>query len=644
MKLSQVNIIILLTIMFIGFNSVVYYFTERNQNERIQIAFNENIKDLETHYKVLLHNQSIAADSMYLFTTTTRKDVTILLEKALDSSEEGRVLVRKQLYDLLNGAYQIMKMQGVLQYHFIFPNNQSFLRFHKPKKFGDDLSTVREDFSYTNQTQKPIKGFAQGKTTHGFRNTYPLFSKNGRHLGAVEISFSSDNVQNYLATISKIHTHFLVNKKIFKAHTWKRDDLVLKYVQSAEHEDFMLSMRGLHSQEKCITENKHNFEEQRDEIQNGMKNQKKFAVYSFLDNYDVTIASFFPIKGVLGDETLAWLVSYEKSPFIFSTLMSTNIIRTIFALFFLGLFYLSYKLLLAKDTIEREHKTLNDVLNTTDDIMFSTNFQRINFSNRKFKEFFDVDDGEDFKIKHNRFLDLFIKQDGYLHKDILKKDESFSELIQRTPKDKRVILILDKHLNPKSFNIALSKTADNGFATYLVTLTDITKLKEKELAIQKKAYIDSLTGVYNRNKFDDIVKQEFNRSVRYKRNLSIALVDIDHFKNFNDKFGHLVGDDVLILLAQNLNSKVRETDTFARWGGEEFVILFPETQIEEARIICEKLRQEVEKIIHPEAGSVTASFGVTQYKENDTIESIFKRCDEALYSAKEQGRNRIASN
>ncbi len=121
----------------------------------------------------------------------------------------------------------------------------------------------------------------------------------------------------------------------------------------------------------------------------------------------------------------------------------------------------------------------------------------------------------------------------------------------------------------------------------------------------------------------------------------MAIIDIDKFKDFNDTYGHLIGDEVLIMMAQSVNDSVRGTDTFARWGGEEFLILFKDTSIENAKMVSEKLRNKIEKLQHPTAGSITASFGLTQYIDGDTTKSMFKRCDDALYKAKEDGRNRV---
>ncbi|MEA3497678.1 MAG: GGDEF domain-containing protein [Campylobacterota bacterium] len=304
--------------------------------------------------------------------------------------------------------------------------------------------------------------------------------------------------------------------------------------------------------------------------------------------------------------------------------------------------YFIYQQIISKQLLKQDHKLLDDVLNFTEDMMFSTDFKDIGFSNKKFKEFLNIKNDKEFNQDNDKtILSIFSSIDGYLHENLAAKDETFVDLLSRTTKEDRVVSILDKSISPKSFAINIVKTNHKGDKNYLVTLTDITELKKKEINILNKAFYDTLTSVYNRNKFDEIVEQELKRDTRYKRNLSIAIIDIDKFKNFNDTYGHLIGDEVLIMLSKCINENVRDTDTFARWGGEEFVILFPETNAQEAKIVCEKLRIKIENLSHEVAGGVTASFGITQYKEDDTMKTIFKRCDDALYEAKENGRNMV---
>jgi len=171
--------------------------------------------------------------------------------------------------------------------------------------------------------------------------------------------------------------------------------------------------------------------------------------------------------------------------------------------------------------------------------------------------------------------------------------------------------------------------------------TLLLAVQEKQIETEKKAYLDASTGIYNRHKFDELFDEEIHRIKRYPNQLSIAIIDIDKFKDFNDRYGHLVGDEILIMMTQSITNNIREIDVFARWGGEEFVILFKETSAEEAKIISKKLKDGIQKLQHKTAGKITASFGLTQYIKGDTTETIFKRCDDALYKAKQNGRNRI---
>lgn len=155
------------------------------------------------------------------------------------------------------------------------------------------------------------------------------------------------------------------------------------------------------------------------------------------------------------------------------------------------------------------------------------------------------------------------------------------------------------------------------------------------------AETDRLTGLFNKGKFNEVLKKEVERAKRYKRPLSLIIFDIDHFKRINDTYGHKVGDEVLKELAKIIKSVIRKADFVARWGGEEFVILAPETDLDGALNLAEKLRQTVEKHQFPTVKNVTISLGVAQYIDGETPEEFIIRADMALYKAKENGRNRV---
>lgn len=171
--------------------------------------------------------------------------------------------------------------------------------------------------------------------------------------------------------------------------------------------------------------------------------------------------------------------------------------------------------------------------------------------------------------------------------------------------------------------------------------SEIERRKALEEHLRGLAITDMLTGIFNRRKFDETLTSEIRRAERYETRLSIVLIDIDLFKQVNDTKGHLVGDAVLQALAHLVTGKIRSHDMFARFGGEEFAIMAPGTNLEGARKLAEKLRLTIEQNDFPGAGRITCSFGVTDFRRGDTEESLVRRADVALYRAKKNGRNRV---
>jgi len=164
--------------------------------------------------------------------------------------------------------------------------------------------------------------------------------------------------------------------------------------------------------------------------------------------------------------------------------------------------------------------------------------------------------------------------------------------------------------------------------------------KEVKLAEHNAAY-DVLTEVYNRRMFEEMFLTEIKRAKRYSHPLCIVLLDIDEFKLLNDDHGHKVGDDILCAIANILRENLRESDTLARWGGEEFIIILPNVSVGEAKEKAEHIRALIDKTQFLDSLRVTCSFGVTGYLEDESSDSIFIRADKALYKAKSLGRNNV---
>jgi diguanylate cyclase (GGDEF)-like protein len=163
----------------------------------------------------------------------------------------------------------------------------------------------------------------------------------------------------------------------------------------------------------------------------------------------------------------------------------------------------------------------------------------------------------------------------------------------------------------------------------------------------RMATIDSLTSLYNRGHITVRLDEEIERSKRYRTPLSIALLDIDHFKGVNDRYGHGAGDKLLQSYSELLRERLRTTDHIGRWGGEEFLLLLPNTGLENAGRLCARLVDEIaehpHKVEHPDARTLrsTCSMGLTELRVTDQRLSFIERADQALYRAKDQGRNRV---
>jgi polar amino acid transport system substrate-binding protein len=152
--------------------------------------------------------------------------------------------------------------------------------------------------------------------------------------------------------------------------------------------------------------------------------------------------------------------------------------------------------------------------------------------------------------------------------------------------------------------------------------------------LEEMARIDGLTGIYNRRMMDTMLAQQVAISKRYRQMLSVIFFDIDYFKTINDRYGHVYGDDVLKIVTMTIGKEIRTSDIFGRWGGDEFLIILPETSRKQATRLAEHLYRSIAQRVFPNGIRVTCSFGVVSYRYGDTIQSLLERADEELYRAK----------
>ncbi len=222
------------------------------------------------------------------------------------------------------------------------------------------------------------------------------------------------------------------------------------------------------------------------------------------------------------------------------------------------------------------------------------------------------------------------------------------EVIQNAPVDQNNITVL-KSENAEFYRIKKTNLSDQNHHLIgeIITLYHYTEEKKLLDKLQILATHDNLTGVFNRRHFFWLVEQEMARQERYGGNFSLMIFDLDSFKRINDVYGHLAGDIVLKKVASTCQNELRKTDAIGRFGGEEFVILMPETVLEMGQQLAERLRSIIENMIFeglPDEVRVTASFGLVSHQclKNVSLEKLLRDADQALYQAKNSGRNRVS--
>ena len=158
------------------------------------------------------------------------------------------------------------------------------------------------------------------------------------------------------------------------------------------------------------------------------------------------------------------------------------------------------------------------------------------------------------------------------------------------------------------------------------------------------AFTDSLTGLYDRRYFKVKLHEEFQRARRYNRPFSIVMADLDNFKDINDTYGHVEGDHTLKAVAALLKAQIRKVDIIARYGGDEFVMFFPEKEKQAARQLSERLKEQFSRETFVNGSAVSISFGIASYPEDGSnVEDLIDKADQAMYHAKQKGKNRIES-
>jgi len=290
---------------------------------------------------------------------------------------------------------------------------------------------------------------------------------------------------------------------------------------------------------------------------------------------------------------------------------------------------------------ERYIKFRQSFFDSNSNITLLCNPKEIIIINQTGLDFFGFNSLSSLKASYSDISNFFSKDQGCVDKYTYGKD--WITKVYNDPKVKnntiKVKIFSKEDAFEYYFHIKISKMLKNN--EYLLSFNDITQLEGEKCRIQKSAELDPLTQIYNRVKLNELFEGIFFHTKKHERALTMILFDIDHFKKINDTFGHNVGDSVLKELSGLIRGLLREGDIFARWGGEEFVVLLQNTSLENSSMLASRLRKEIEKFSFDTVERITCSFGVTEFTQGDSQGLFFERVDEALYEAKRLGRNQV---
>jgi diguanylate cyclase (GGDEF)-like protein len=497
-----------------------------------------------------------------------------------------------------------------MQFHA--PDGHSILRVHMKDKFGDNIATLRPMLRKIHEEHRMISGFEGGLGGIAFRVIMPMFDEE-RYIGAVEYGVDVGYFVDRIKRLSGSKSIVMIHKgSLGAADPQHYSGGIGHYFYSTDLKDKKALM------EHYAFQNPH-LEPRRIDIES-----KSYEINPLFlqDSKNGDLGVIIAINDVSG-----------ASQNTIDALIGSVLITVVMMILLWGLFEYTFNGLIGK--VDLQERYINTILDSQQNIVIVTDGFEIIYANRPFYDYLGFDTLKIFKREHTCICEYFesdesgeylmSNMDGMIWTEYLLLNDDQEHQAKMTVNGKTSI-----------FTVTSKKMDYKGNIRHVVVFTDITRLNE--LATQ-----DVLTGVANRFQFDKALSHSILLAQRYERGLSILLLDIDHFKKVNDIYGHLAGDDVLKKFTQILINGTRKTDIVARWGGEEFVILLPDTEFSSAIKLAETLRLKVSEGDFSPVDRITCSIGITQWNEGETPDQLLKRVDKKLYAAKEEGRNRVVS-
>lgn len=627
------SVVCLLSLFFWSCGTA-YLRHERDTQERLQLAGQTHAQEVAWQAVTTAHRTAMQA---YFDSYIMQPEVLSILQAAQSEDRSRQDIERVRLYRRLSPIYELFRQRDVRQLHFHTPDNRSFLRFHSPHNAGDSLVASRPSVVEVNRTLKPVFGFETGRVIIGFRNVFPIVWQ-GQHLGSVELSQPFEAVRKGLHDLDAAKDYLLLLKgsvllpKLFDEHK-------KHYAPSLFSQEWLVE-----DPRRELSDSSPPLSPASQQVYQQLKDNKAFHALltaGKLGSVAVKCAdrvfqvSLIPLHDTDGIPS-AVMLTFVQAPELESLYAShrANLLAfTVMTLFGGTALYLFLSSM--QTVLEQEQRLSLITSNIADGVYVIDEKGRITFVNQRASEIMGFTHDElQGKVAH----DLFHRHAGGAQTPL---DECpIYRVIQTGGRYDGEEQFASKNGGFLTVEVASQPMLKGGRIVGSVTVfRDISERKLLEEQLRLLSITDPLTGVYNRRFLQETLLKELYRAERHSEPLGLIMLDLDHFKQVNDRYGHDVGDQVLQHLVGLIQKRIRNSDCLARWGGEEFVLLVPHTALTAAVSLAEALMQDLRTSEVKGVGSVTASFGVVALRPGDTVESLTQRADSLMYAAKQAGRN-----
>ncbi|MDO9055361.1 MAG: diguanylate cyclase [Sulfuricurvum sp.] len=597
----KTKILLLLSSVILGVATIVATYSILHDKDQYEARMSDIYQSVRLNYEETLH------DIVRFY--VSRADANMKTEGVLNAFRSKN---HDALYPLIAPRWEVMRQENpmltIMQFHNA--DGTSLLRMHQPEVYGDPIASQRSMVAHIHREHKTVYGFEEGRQGLAFRILTPVI-EDGVYLGAVEFGIEASYITDKINRYTGYQSFFMIQENNVGVLSGISNFLQIGDMLAINVSSKLLPLIESYKNQHQILENSViNYANQTYAM-------KAIIVNNYLNQ---------PIGAVIFVQAVA-----DFSNHVFQMIIATALITLVLIFALWMIISRMYDTVAEKMSFQEAYN--QTILDAIPSPVIVTDGHQLIAANKTFLAYFHYTNVAAFKREHQCVCEYFEEGDTEEYLLPMVNDQRWSEYISDHPyvHHKAKITIEGK---TTIFEVKLSVLRFHQEKRYVVIFTDIS-------SIQARSMTDPLTGVANRLHFTMVFQHTINMALRDQKSLGVIFFDIDHFKEVNDLYGHLIGDEALKHIAGLVKQRLRKSDIIARWGGEEFIILLPDSSLEETLSVGEIIRQTIELENFERVGRITCSFGVAALKNDESSEELLTRLDKLLYKAKESGRNRV---